>query len=247
MDFDSIRQAVGDTPVMTPEQGEIVYRHVVDHGARSILELGSAHGTSAAYMAAALDELGDGKVVTIDREGSHYDPKPEQTIARAGLERYVEIVRIPDSSYNWYLMKRIRERSDGNGNCEPMYDFCYLDGAHDWTIDGYATYLVEKLLKPGGWLLMDDLNWSCASGGLARGNRMSEEEYAEPHMRAVFDLIVRQHPSFTELVEQDGSWGWAKKDPSAPRRYKVETTRSISAIVLDRLKRASVELRSKRR
>ena len=32
----------------------------------------------------------------------------------------------------------------------PVYDFCYLDGAHDFTIDGMAVYLVEKLLRPAG-------------------------------------------------------------------------------------------------
>ena len=56
----------------------------------------------------------------------------------------------------------MRSRSDGAGTVEPVYDFVYLDGAKHWTIDGLAVVLVEKLLRPGGWLLMDDLGWTYA-------------------------------------------------------------------------------------
>ena len=65
--------------------------------------------------------------------------------------------------------------------------------------------LVEKLLRPGGWLLMDDLDWTYAddpgreaTDGVVH-RELSETERTEPHLRAVFELIVAQHPSFTEL------------------------------------------------
>ena len=53
---------------------------------------------------------------------------------------------------------------------------------------------------------------------------LSEPERTQPHLRAVFDLIVAQHPSFTELRVQDEWWGWARKAPGEPRRYTLETT-----------------------
>ena len=46
----------------------------------------------------------------------------------------------------------------------------------------------------------------------------------------MFDLIVAQHPSFTELRRQDEWWGWARKAPGEPRRYVVETSRPLSAL-----------------
>src|SRR5205085_7301051 len=51
--FDAVVRAVAGVPFMTPEQGRIVYDHVVRTGARDVLELGTAHGVGAAYLAAA--------------------------------------------------------------------------------------------------------------------------------------------------------------------------------------------------
>jgi hypothetical protein len=58
---------------------------------------------------------------------------------------------------------------------------------------------------------------------------------------------VRQHPSFTEFRDQDGAWGWAKKAPGEPRRYSLETSQSLSALVLDRARRASHAVRARRK
>ena len=73
------------------------------------------------------------------------------------------------SSYTWWLKEQVQARSDRAGNVEPAYDFVYLDGAKNWTIDGLAVVLIEKLLRPGGWLLMDDLPWTYAAA--TRGAR----------------------------------------------------------------------------
>ena len=127
----------------------------------------------------------------------------------------------------------------------PRFDFVYLDGAKNWTIDGLAVVLVEKLLRPGGWLLMDDLDWTYAddpgreaTDGVANRD-LSEPERTQPHLRAVFELIVAQHPSFTELRVQDEWWGWARKAPGAPRRpTRVETTRPLGALAAGAARRA---------
>ena len=171
-------------------------------------------------------------MTTVDHAGAAYYPSPEEVLAQAGVAERVAIVR-EYSSYTWWLKERIAERSDAHGNVEPCFDFVYLDGAKNWTIDGLAVVLVEKLLRPGGWLLMDDLEWTYAqdpgreaTDGIVH-RTLSERERTEPHLRAVFDLIVAQHPSFTELRRQDEWWGWARKAPGEPRRYSVETSRPL--------------------
>ena len=50
---------------MTREQGRRVYDHLRETGATRVLELGTAHAVSAAYMAAAIEERG-GTVTTVD-------------------------------------------------------------------------------------------------------------------------------------------------------------------------------------
>ncbi len=220
---------------MSPEQGRIVYDHVRAQRPRDVLELGTAHGVGAAYMAAALADNGAGHLTTVDFAGARYEPAPEQVLTRAGVADRVSVVR-EHSSYTWWLKERVGERSDRAGNVAPLYDFVYLDGAKNWTIDGLAVILVEKLLRPGGWLLLDDLDWTYAqdpgrdaTDGIVH-RELSEAERTEPHLRAVFDLIVGQHPSFTELKVQDEWWGWARKAPGEPRRYTLETSRPLGAL-----------------
>jgi len=230
MDLASVTARVRGVPWMSPDQGAKIYRHVRAATPDQILELGTAHGASAAYMAAALDENRSGHLITVDRTGTGFEPAP--LLRDLGLDRLVTFVLRDDSSYDWYLKELVAEQSDGAGNCEPIFDFCYLDGAHNWTIDGLAVFLVEKLLKPSGWLLLDDIEWSYASSPARAGGPfpLSEAEVREPHMRAVFDLIVRQHPAFTQFRVEDGNWGWAAKLPNAPRKYEVTASRTLGGL-----------------
>jgi predicted O-methyltransferase YrrM len=230
VELERVTEAVKGIPWMSPTQGKIVYEHIRETRPQLVLELGTAHGVSAAYMAAALQENGEGRIETVDRAGSGFEPKP--LLDSLGLGDWVDVVVREDSSYTWYLKEQIAANSDAAGNCTPIYDFCYLDGAKSWTIDGLAALLVEKLLRPDGWLLLDDLEWSYDSSpsGAAEPFPLSKAERSEPNIRAVFDLLVRQHPNFAEFVVQDGNWAWARKAPGAPRTYAVTASRSFTGM-----------------
>jgi predicted O-methyltransferase YrrM len=227
--FEVVAEAVGDTPFMSREQGRIVYDHVRETKPSWVLELGTAHGVGAAYMAAALEP--GGRLITVDFQGADFIPAPADVLARAEVSDRVEIVH-QFSSYNWWLKEEI-ERG------EPRFDFVYLDGAKNWTIDGLAVFLIEKVLRPGGWLLMDDLNWSYSAkdtevtdGVVIR--ELSESERAEPHLSAVFELLVKQHPSFVEMRILDDWWGWARKRTDAdvgPKTLEIQTSRSLGTLL----------------
>ena len=198
-----------------------MYDHVAATRPAEVLELGTAHGVGAAYMAAALPR----------RRAS----PPSTSRAPPTTPRRRTCWRGPASPTASRSCASTRPTRGGSrsrcarartphGNCEPRFDFVYLDGAKNWTIDGLAVVLIEKLLRPGGWLLMDDLDWTYAqdphrdaTDGIVH-RELSEPERTEPHLRAVFELIVAQHPSFTELRVQDEWWGWARKAPGEPRR-----------------------------
>jgi predicted O-methyltransferase YrrM len=255
MEFEAIASAVRGLPWMSPQLGRRVYDHIRSTGARDVLDLGTGHGVSAAYMAAALQANGAGHVTTIDAAGTAFHPSPAQLLAHAGLAHRVTIVR-EHSSYNWFLKQRVEQCSDAYGNCTAAYDFCYLDGAKNLNVDGLAVILVERLLRPGGTLLMDDLDWTYvknhwlepAGDGLPLGP-LSEAERTQPHLRAIFDLVVRPHPSFTHCVVEDEWYGWAHKQPGRPRRYDVTTSRPLGALVAGKLRDAvrARELRQKER
>jgi predicted O-methyltransferase YrrM len=243
MRFEEVAARIEGIPFMSPALGRRVYDHIVSTRPERVLELGSAHGVSAAYVAAALEANGKGHLTTVDHAGAVFDPSPQEVLNRAGLEHRVTIVHA-HSSYNWFLKQEVERASDAAGNCEPRYDFCYLDGSKNFNIDGLAVVLVEKLLRPGGWLLMDDLDWTYehnpailpAGDGNPLGP-LSESERTEPHLRAVFELIVKQHPSFTRFVREDEWYGWAQKLPGGERRYELANSRSLSALLVGELRR----------
>jgi predicted O-methyltransferase YrrM len=245
MDFDTISSKIAGIPHMSSSQGRVIYDHLRQTGAARVLELGTAHGVSASYMGAAVEANGGGCVDTIDSiyGARHQDPSAAQTVAKAGLGAVVNRIELEYSSYNWWLMKQIAAQSDEAGNCEPVYDFCYIDGAHNFTVDGLAFFLVDKLLKPGGWLLLDDLMWTYASSNWESANvgelPLSEEEKHSPQIMPLFELLVQQHPDYAEFKVQDDNWGWAKKMPSAmARTLTVERSETLSATAVRLAKQA---------
>jgi predicted O-methyltransferase YrrM len=247
MELETVAAAVENVPYMSPAEGRVVYDHVRRERPEAVLDLGTAHGVSSAYIAAALEANGHGHVTTVESSAVRYEnPTAEELLGSLGLSHRVSIDR-RFSTYTWFLKEEIQARSDAAGNCEPAYDFCYLDGAKDWTIDGLTVLLVERLLRDGGWLLMDDLDWTFSSVrgdsvGIVTTARLSRRERTEPHLRAVFDLIVKQHPSFTELRVEDGWWGWARKAPGERRRLTIETRRSLPSYVVSGLRLAKRRL-----
>jgi predicted O-methyltransferase YrrM len=247
MRFEDVAEVVRGIPYMSEHWGRRVYDHVRETQPERVLELGTAHGVSAAYLAAALEANGRGHLVTADHAGSRFDPPPQDVLERAGLAHRVTIVQ-DHSSYNWFLKEQVEQNSDPHGNCTPLYDFCYLDGAHNFDIDGLAVVLVEKLLRPGGWLLLDDLDWTYehnpwvapelgADGNARPFGELSEAQRTSPQVRPVFELVVKQHPSFTEFRVEDEWYGWAQKQPGAPRRLTLSSSRSLTALLGGELRR----------
>src|SRR5581483_8994659 len=93
MTFDAVASRVAGIPFMEPSLARRVYEHIRETRPANVLELGTAHGVSAAYMAAALEANGHGHVTTVDHGGAAYDPSPEDVIGRAGVAHRVTIVR----------------------------------------------------------------------------------------------------------------------------------------------------------
>ena len=221
MQFEEIRKIVADTPYIGADEGRELYDFILRERPVVCLELGHAHGVSTCYLAAALQETG-GRLDSVDlATAADRDPNAETLLARAGLSGIVALHR-EINSYNWFLKKKIEERSAG-GTCAPCYDFCFIDGAKNWTIDGFAFFLVDKLLNHGGWLLFDDFTWTFGkhegrteSDGITKRS-LGPDEIAEPHVRRIFELLVMQHPAYSNFELQSDWWAWAQKVPDGHR------------------------------
>src|SRR3954453_16138725 len=109
-----------------------IYGCIISTQATDCLELGTGFGATACVMAAAVDEVGGGTVTTVDqivREPVGVDQLAQLTGLRDRIRSFAL-----GAGYNWFLLRKLQEQTRG-GVCEPAFDFCYLDGAHEWQPD----------------------------------------------------------------------------------------------------------------
>jgi predicted O-methyltransferase YrrM len=226
MDFDEAARIVEEIPAPhTPAgRGRVLYEHIRKTRPQNLLELGTARGGSAIFIAAALEANGTGHLTSVDSTRWQWlDPTPGEVLEKAGLSSWVTLDK-RFSTYTWFLKAEIEKRLDASGSVQPEYDFIFLDGSKNWSADGLAVVLAERLLRPGGWLLLDDLGWNYEKHCEAPRHyeieiaKLSDEERIQPHLRAVFDLLIRTNPAFDQFVVQDRWWGWARKSPHMSRR-----------------------------
>ena len=193
---------------------------ITRHDAREILEIGFYHGKSSAYFAAVLEDIGHGHLVTIDRENArNREPNIQEVLSSLDLEHRVTPV-YAERSYTWELAKMIQ------ASPRPQFDLCYFDGGHTWDATGFGFLLVDLLLRPGGWIIFDDLEWTVetaiqsATKAPKHWLACSADEQATPAVKLVFDILV-PHLGYTDLrTVNEGRWGVARKPqvegPSGP-------------------------------
>lgn len=249
MKFEDAKQLLDGIPFIDPQRARTLYDFILETRPQQCLELGFAHGTSSCYIAAALDEIGSGHLTSVDLTADQvdFDPSLETLLEKTGLGDYVTIQR-ERNSYTWFLKKAI-EANTHDGNCQPVYDFCFIDGAKNWTIDGMAFFLVDKLLKMDGWILFDDMNWTYAEMGIGRDDvdgvtirSLSEDERRQPHIERIFSLLVMQHPDYGEFKIEDDVWGWAHKIHAETRTLRIKENYTLSDVVMRGIRRVGRRL-----
>lgn len=252
MELENVKRVVGDTPFMTLEQASELRDFIAEKEINDILELGFLHGVSTCYLAASLEARGTGHIHAMDLDVQRrVDPNAQALLSSLGLSHRATLHFEP-TSYTWRLMKMLDE------NPEPRFDFCYLDGAHSWFVDGFAFFLVDRLLRPGGWILFDDFDWSYAeSPALANTDfvaAMPEDERTTPQIRKVVELLVEPHPDYGEF-HCKGQWYYARKLPQARGadaqvkrvRYREIEQVGLGALLLKVFKKLREMLRRARR
>jgi predicted O-methyltransferase YrrM len=207
---------------MRHPQATLMRDFIIQHDARHILEIGFYHGKSSAYFAAMLEDLGRGHLVTIDLKSARSrEPNIDQVLSNLGLAHRVTPV-FAERSYTWELAKIIEATP------RPQFDLCYFDGGHTWDPTGFGFLLVDMLLRPGGWIVFDDLKWTVEAAMQNRANpprhwrACSPDERATPAVKLVFDLLV-PHLGYSDMrIVNDGRWGMARK-PLDDERHPVST------------------------
>jgi predicted O-methyltransferase YrrM len=126
-------------PIVGPAVGELLYILACACGARRILELGTATGYSAVYLARACRET-DGHLTTLEADPAMVR-RAEQNLRQAGLAEVAEV--------------RMGNALDIMPAMAPGLDFIFMDIDKE----GYPPALpgCHRLLKPGGLLVVDNV------------------------------------------------------------------------------------------
>jgi predicted O-methyltransferase YrrM len=205
-----VDEQFGGLPYMTTTKALSLGALIEREGLSNLLELGTFHGKSTAYMAAILEAMGRGRLVTIDRVNAEArNPNVYQILRDLKLSHRVQVY-LEAKSLTWRLMRLIEEYES------PCFDFCYFDAGHSWDVTGYAFFLVDRLLQPGGWVVFDDLDWTYERM-IKPGQpipdflaRIPEDERRTAQVRKVWELLVCRSNGY-ERHEVLGRWGVARK------------------------------------
>ncbi|MGA8486068.1 MAG: class I SAM-dependent methyltransferase [Gaiella sp.] len=125
-----------------PDSGRLLFALVAPNAGCEVLEIGSSHGYSTIWLAAAARILG-GRVVTLEQEPGKIDVW-RRNIADAGLEEWAELVE-GDAK------ETLSELEDG-------FDVVFLDA---WKDDYEVLFgLARTKLDPGGIVVADNVTTS---------------------------------------------------------------------------------------
>ena len=135
-------------PIVVPETGLLLHVLALARGARRIVEVGTAIGVSALYMARALPA--DGTIVSFEVDPERH-AAARGYFVRAGLSDHADL--------------RLQDARAGLAELEGPFDMAFIDGVKAQ----YSDYLdvLLPLLGPGAVLAVDNV---LASGTVADGH-----------------------------------------------------------------------------
>jgi predicted O-methyltransferase YrrM len=119
--------------------GHLLYTLARSSRAKAVVEFGTSFGVSTIYLAAAIRDNGEGKVITTEFIAEKAD-QARENLAKAGLVDLVEF-RVGDA----------RETLKAD---LPEIDFVFLDGAKRLYLD--VLKIVEPRLRPGAVIASDN-------------------------------------------------------------------------------------------
>jgi predicted O-methyltransferase YrrM len=240
--IEEVDRAVGEIPYMTLDQARILQRFWDTAPDGDALELGFAYGKGSAYLGAIASQSGR-RVTCIDNlTARERSPRAEDTVKLAGVADHVDLV-FAEHGYLWWMKQQL----EAKGDCK-RFNLVYLDGAHDWFVDGFAALLLDRFIVSGGVLVLDDLNWTMASSNapdiVARRATLTHDLVSTQQVRSVWELLLQADTTWGEF-EEIGDWGIARKLSAKDHRTSVErvvvrpSPRELLAAVAKRVHRGN--------
>ncbi len=166
---------------------------------RDYAELGVYKGQTAMAVASLIQPNATLHLFDFSSRCMEATASIRKSVPAARIRQWGNSTKLMDS-YNWSLALAMQQGVE--------FDFVLIDGAHTWHHDGFAFFLVDKMLRPGGIILFDDIDWGIAGSAAlnadafpASGDYYTEEQMNIRQVQMVIDFLVRPHPAYRELQE----------------------------------------------
>lgn len=215
--LDAISEGV---PWTHPRACHLLYQLVLTFTNPEVLEIACCYGKATIYLAAGAKRRG-GSLMSIDIAEYLWAGRSAVDLLReAGV---LEACRVEfGCDATWYLLDLLRE-SPGQ-----WIDFVYLDLTHTVEVDSFVALATWTHLRPGGILVVDDLDWVPAIHGAMHGLQDMHvvSRLNVSHVRAIFDYLA-QLPDVADTTEwgkEELEWTWGflrKRDHAGPAEVSL--------------------------
>lgn len=108
-------------------------------------------------------------------------------------------------SYGWSLLKLY------NNDKKEMFDIVYLDAAHAYLHDGFTVCLLKKMIKKGGILILDDIDWSFATSPTSNPQKKpavkkwyTQEQIEACHVALIEEIFLKNDKDWKLIKDVSG-------------------------------------------
>ncbi len=161
-ELNELVQQLPETPegYITPHQAEFLYSFVRLTQPKIVVETGFNAGHSACVILRAMDAYGGGALLSFDI--ARYDAtRKGAEIVKARYESFSLIVGDTKQTLAGTMAQVLSSNNDAT------LDFAIVDGGHDVETARADMVILESLLRPGGYLWLDDFeNANCINVGV---------------------------------------------------------------------------------
>lgn len=162
-------------------------------GSVAVAEIGVGYGATSVELIKVLDD-----------KDQYYFFDFEQTVEelRSDLEKInynsVNMIGIGNTtkkydSYAWNIAQ-LYLKWKKEGEDVHKFDVVYLDGAHTFLFDASAACILKEMIPIGGYIVLDDVNWSLANSPTCNPTRNPQilEIYTQEQIEACHIDVVKQ-------------------------------------------------------
>lgn len=135
------------------QEGATLYELARDFKAPVCLETGMAYGVSSLFMCQAVEEQGAGRHISVDPYQDYWNYIGVENVRRAGYET---IHTYYEEKSEIQLPRLVSEGLE--------IDLAFVDGNHRFEYAFVDFYYMDRLLKPGGYMVLHDFHL----GGIAK-------------------------------------------------------------------------------